>query len=304
MKKYMQWVVIPALLVLLVAPAGAQAYTTTYQTPATQQQIAYLYALVAQLQVQLNALLAAQGQSQSGVQSNYIAITSESVSDASNDSVQMYGTATIKQSGTARFWFEYGPTQAVNYSTESRSVTNARTGSNVSFTFTAPDIDSSGTYYYRAVAEGADGRYAEGVLKSFTYSSVSGHSSSNSTNGEPDVSNDDVTSIDSDSARISGTVDMNDFENGTAFLVYGEDESRIEDVSDEDRYSSVSTYSYELRKVLLSSNLDSDRDFTTTISGLNDDTTYYYRFCVQFEDDDNDDRLICSDVEDFDTDNN
>ena len=302
----MQWVVIPALLVVFMAPAGAQAYTTTYQTPATQQQIAYLYALVAQLQAQLNALLAAQGQGGVQSNSNYVTITSESVSDASNDSVQMYGTADIKQSGTARFWFEYGPTQAVNYSTESRSV-NARTGSNVSFTFTAPDIDSSGTYYYRAVAEDTVGRYAEGTLKSFTYSSVGGHSSSNSSNNnddEPEVSNDDITSIDSDSARISGNVDMNDFEDGTAFLVYGEDESRVKDVEDEDRYSDVSTYSYELRKVLLSSSLDGDRDFTTTISGLHDDTEYFYRFCVQYENDDNDDRLVCSDVENFDTDNN
>lgn len=302
----MQWVVIPALLVVLVTPAGAQAYTTTYQTPAQQQQIAYLYALVAQLQAQLNALLAAQGQTGVLSNSNYVTITSESVSDASNDAVQMYGTAEIKKSGTARFWFEYGPTQAVNYSTESRSVSNARAGSNVSFTFTAPDIDSSGTYYYRAVAEDASGRYAEGALKSFTYSSVGGHSSSNSSNNddEPEVSNDDVTSVDSDSARISGRVDMNDFENGIAFLVYGEDESRVEDVADEDRYSDVSTYSYELRKVSLSTNLDSDRDFSTTISGLHDDTEYFYRFCVQYEDNDNDDRLVCSDVDNFDTDNN
>lgn len=299
MKKYMQWVVIPALLLVFMAPAGAQAYTTTYQTPAQQQQIAYLYALVAQLQAQLNAILA----SQVGVQSNYVAITSEDVADASNNSVQMSGTASLKQSGTARFWFEYGLTKDVSYSTESRSVTNGRAGSSVSFTFTAPDIDSSKTYYYRAVAEGADGRYAEGTLKSFTYSGVS-HTSSNSNSDIPQVTAENATSIDTDSAKLAGRVDMNDYENGIAFLVYGESETRLDNVSDEDRYDAVSTYNYDLRKVLLSSNLDYDQSFTTSISGLHDDTKYFYRFCVQYSDSRDNDRLVCSDVENFYTDNN
>jgi phosphodiesterase/alkaline phosphatase D-like protein len=304
MKKYMQWVVVPALFAVFMAPTGAQAYTTTYQTPAQQQQIAYLYALVAQLQAQLNAILAAQGQSQSGVATNYVAITSENVADASNDSVQFSGTASIKQSGTARFWFEYGTTKDVPYSTESRSVSNARTGNDVSFTFTAPDIDSAKTYYYRAVAQGADGRYAEGSLKSFTYSSVGGHSTSNSSSGIPQATADSASSITTYSAKISGRVDMNDYENGTAFLVYGESETRLDNVTDEYDFDSVSSYGYELRKVSLSTNLDSDRSFTASISGLHDDTKYFYRFCVQYEDAHGHDRLACSDVEHFYTDRN
>jgi hypothetical protein len=120
MKKYMQWVVIPALFVAFMVPAGAhaQTYTTTsYQSTANQQQIAYLYALVAQLQAQLNALLAAGATSHS----SYVTISSETVSDAKNDSVEFSGTASVQKSGTVRVWFEYGTTMAVEYSTESRS---------------------------------------------------------------------------------------------------------------------------------------------------------------------------------------
>ena len=252
----MQWVVISALIVTFVVPTSANAYVTTYQTPAQQQQIAHLYALVAQLQAQLNALLAVQAQT--GTPSNYIAITSQNVSDASNNSVQLYGTALIKQSGTARFWFEYGLTRDVSYSTESREVSNARSGKTVSFNFTAPDIDSAKTYYYRAVAEDASGRFAEGALKSFTYTSAGGHSSSNNSSDEPEATTDDATNIDTDSAKLSGSIDMNDYENGLAFLVYGESESRVEDASDEDRYDEVSTYGSDLRKVVLSTNLDSN----------------------------------------------
>jgi len=300
----MQWVVVPALLVAFMTPAGAQAYTTTYQTPATQQQIAYLYTLVAQLQAQLNALLAARGQST--VQSGDVVITSEEVADARNNSVQLSGTATMNKSGDARFWFEYGLTRDVTYSTESRSTKNARAGANVSFTFTAPDIDSSKTYYYRAVAQGADGRYAEGTLKSFTYSSVGGRTtnSNSSSNGAPTATADNASSIDTDSARLAGRIDMNDFENGIALVVYGESSSRVDNVTDEDRYDNVSTSGYDLRKVSLSTNLDSDRSFTQTISGLRRDTKYYYRFCVQYEDKRGNDRLVCSDVEHFYTDRN
>jgi hypothetical protein len=97
---------------------------------------------------------------------------------------------------------------------------------------------------------------------------------------------------------------MNDFENGTVFFVYGEDKSLVEDVEDEDTYSAIDTDGYDLRKVVVDTNFDADDDFVKTVTGLHDDTRYYFRLCAQFENDDNDDQLICGDVEDFDTDNN
>ncbi len=305
MKKYMQWVVVPALLVAFIAPQGAMASTQYYyQTPAQQQQIAYLYAVIAQLQAQLNAL-----QSQTGPVSNNAAIETVGVADAFGDSVEFTGRVTFKQSGNVSVWFEYGLTTALNYSTVAQTVNNRSIGSAVTFTTTAPDFNTSQTYYYRAVVKGSDGRYTEGAIKSFRYTgnnyssnySNSSHSSSYST---PDVTTDSAERIDTDSADLPGRVDMNDYENGIAFVVYGEDESMINDVDRENRYSDISTYGHDLRKVIVNSNLDSDRSFTSTVYSLNDDTKYYFRYCVEYDDRDDDQTLVCGDVEHFYTDRN
>jgi hypothetical protein len=304
MKKYMQWVVVPALLVAFVIPQGAQAATTYYyQTPAQQQQIAYLYSLVAQLQAQLNALVA----SGATASSNDVAVETVSVDDADGDAVEFTGRVTFKHSGSASVWFEYGLTTALSYSTVAQSVNNRSTGTVYTLTAIAPDFDTSKTYYYRAVVKGDDDRYTEGAIKSFRYdgSSYNSHSNSSSNSSSydiPDVTTDDAQDITEDSADLLGDVEMNDYEDGLVFMVYGEDESMVEDVDREDRYSEIATYSQDLRKVIVNSNLDSDRSFTTSVYGLYDDTEYYYRYCVEYDDRDDDETLVCGDVEQFYTD--
>jgi hypothetical protein len=304
MKKYMQWVVVPALMVAFIAPQGAQAATQYYQTPAQQQQIVYLYAVIAQLQAQLNAL-----QAQTGTASRDVSVETVSVSDAYGDSVEFTGRATFTHSGSASMWFEYGLTTALEYSTVAQSVSNRSAGSVYTFTTTAPDFDTSKTYYYRAVVKGADGHYTEGAIKSFRYtgtgySSHSSNSSHSSSYSEPDVTTDSAKYITTNSADLMGRVDMNDYENGIAFVVYGEDESMINDVDRENRYSDISTSGRDLRKVQVNSNLDSDRSFTTTVYSLNDDTKYYYRYCVEYDDRDDGQTLACGDIEHFYTDRN
>jgi hypothetical protein len=306
MKKYMQWVVVPALLVAFTLPQGAQAATYYYQTPAQQQQIAYLYAVIAQLQAQLNALNA----SQSTAASNDASVETVGVADAYGDAVEFTGKVTFTHSGSVSVWFEYGLTTALNYSTVAQTISNRSTGSVATFTTTAPDLNISQTYYYRAVAKGSDGRYSEGAIKSFRYSG-NGYSSNSSNSyshsssySTPDVTTNSASYVTTDSADLAGRVDMNDYENGIAFVVYGEDESMINDVDRENRYSDITTSGHDLRKVSVNSNLDSDRSFTTSVYSLNDDTKYYYRYCVEYDDRDDGQTLVCGDVEHFYTDRN
>lgn len=294
MKKYIQWVVVPVLLFVMVAPQGAQASTYVTST-ANQQQIAYLYSIVAQLQAQLNALLAA------GVVTSYVGVQTDGV-DSNDDSVELSGRVTFKRDGDARVWFEYGLTNTLSYSTQSADIDNGDQNETTSFSMIVPDLDTNRSYYYRAVAEGEDGRYAEGSIRSFTYT---GNSSSNSSNDDvPQVNVDSADNVDENSAELSGAVDMNDYENGLAFMVYGEDESSIDDVEDDNQYSDVDENGDDLQKVLLSSSLDDDRDFTVDVSSLNDNTEYFFRMCVEYDDEDNDETLVCSSVKSFETDNN
>jgi hypothetical protein len=52
------------------------------------------------------------------------------------------------------------------------------------------------------------------------------------------------------------------------------------------------------------SGLDGIRTFWASISGLEDDSDYFFRICVEYEDEDNDTVLECGAVESFTTDEN
>jgi len=119
----------------------------------------------------------------------------------------------------------------------------------------------------------------------------------------PDVETLSARDIEDNSAELRGEVDMNDARNGRVFFVYGEDRNDIEDVEDEDQYNDIDESGDDIQKVLVDSDLDNREDYDRNVSGLDDDTRIYFRICVEYEDEDNDDRLECGDVENFRTDN-
>lgn len=121
---------------------------------------------------------------------------------------------------------------------------------------------------------------------------------------EPEAHTDRATNIDRNEAELRGEVDMNDFDDGEVFFVYGTDEDLVEDVEhDFDSYSDVDTRGDRLQKVRVDSSLDGSDDYREYIYGLDRDEDYYFRICVGYEDEDNDDVLVCGDVEEFTTDN-
>lgn len=125
----------------------------------------------------------------------------------------------------------------------------------------------------------------------------------NNDDDEPTVETRSATNISDDEATLRGYVDMNDFEDGEVFFVYGTDEDQIDEVEDDfDSYSDVDTDGDNLRKVRVDSSLDDSRTYGATVS-LDEDTRYYFSMCVSFEDEDNDDVIVCDSTEDFETDN-
>ncbi len=119
----------------------------------------------------------------------------------------------------------------------------------------------------------------------------------------PEASTDDAEDIEETRAEIHGEVFMNEYENGIAFFVYGEDEDMVEDVEDESEFDDVKQDGDDLKKILLSSNLDDDRSFSARISNLDEDTDHFFRICVEYDDEDDDETLECGEVEEFTTDN-
>ncbi|MCA9352892.1 hypothetical protein KC901_01795 [Patescibacteria group bacterium] len=123
-----------------------------------------------------------------------------------------------------------------------------------------------------------------------------------SNNDEPDASTHSATNIDDDRATLRGEVDMNDFDNGRVFFVYGEDENDVEDVEHEDSYNDIDEHGDDLQKDTVDTDLDGSASYSYNALGLDSDTRHYFRICVEY-DDDGDDAMVCGDVEDFETDN-
>jgi len=120
---------------------------------------------------------------------------------------------------------------------------------------------------------------------------------------EPDADTDQPDDVDEDSARLEGSVDMNDFNNGDVFFVYGQNEDDVEDAEEEDEYSDIDTNGQDIRKVRTENNVNGDDDYSERVTGLDANETYYFRICVEYIDEDGDEALECGSVEDFETDN-
>jgi hypothetical protein len=125
----------------------------------------------------------------------------------------------------------------------------------------------------------------------------------NNNDENPDVDTEDAHEIDDDSAELNGEVDMNDFNNGRVFFVWGEDEDGVDDVEREDRYSDIDEDGDDLQKQIVDNDLDGQQSYRLDIFSLDDNTDIYFRICVEYEDEDNDDTIECGSVEEFETDN-
>lgn len=151
-------------------------------------------------------------------------------------------------------------------------------------------------------ARGGNTGYSYGY--GYTVGEPRSHSSSRNNDDEPDLTTDSATNINRNDARLRGSVEMNDFEDGEVFFVYGTDEDQVEDIEDDyDSYRDIDKDGDRLQKVLVDSSLDGDEDYSYKVTGLKRDTEYFFQICVGFEDEDGDDVILCGGVEEFETDN-
>jgi hypothetical protein len=122
-------------------------------------------------------------------------------------------------------------------------------------------------------------------------------------NSEPDVTTKTVRNVEDTSADLRGSVDMNDFENGRVFFVYGKSKSQVRDIEDDySTYRDIDEDGDYLQKESVDTDLDTQDDYDRTVRNLDDNSDYYARMCVQYEDYDTDDVLLCGGTESFSTD--
>lgn len=115
----------------------------------------------------------------------------------------------------------------------------------------------------------------------------------------PEVRTLSTQNITFNTARLRGEVDMNDFRNGRVFFVYGEDRGDVEDAEDERRYGDIDQQGDDLQKLLVDNDLDDEESYSVTVFSLDENTRIYTRICVEYENNNGNDKIECGRVEDF-----
>lgn len=270
------------------APVGNIQYLQNY--------ILQLQALIRQLE-QLQAGSGWYPSTPSGVSA--VDVRTNSATDVRDDRATLRGEVDFNNQDEATVYFQWGTT-AASLRTETPQVVLDEDDDNEDFSVTITDLDDNRAYYYRAVAEDERGRRDYGAVLSF-------RTDDDDWDDDDDEDYLEVTTysaqdIRDDEAELRGMVEMNDFDDGIVFFVYGEDEDLIDDVEDDyDRYSEVEEEGDDLQKVLIDTSLDFDRTYYETVVDLDDDTRIYYNLCVEFDDEDGDERLVCGTPRSFTT---
>lgn len=311
------------LLVTVMVPSTAKAESYSWGSSLTvptyvyqpQHQygnqyayLQYLLQILEQLQKQLNDLKDddSDDRDDDSDEDAEIEIETRSATDIEGDEARLRGEIDFNDSDDAFVWFEWGEdeddldeeTPRIYHDEDDEEEFDAR----------ITDLDEDEEYFFRAVGEDEDGNISRGDTEDFRADEDEDDDDDDNDDDdndeEPDVETDDANDITDDSVELGGEVDMNDFEDGKVFFVYGQDEDQVEDVESEfETYDEIDEDGTDLQKVLADSSLDNSSSYTLDIDGLDDDTEYFYNICVEYEDEDDDEVLACGSVESFETEN-
>lgn len=146
---------------------------------------------------------------------------------------------------------------------------------------TLDDLDKRTEYFYRACVEfdgDRDVLICDGV-KSFETDIRSQADKPIAKTGNAKVEGNTVT--------LSGSIDMGDFRNGLAFMIYGTDSEAVVKGSERGSFSSINQTVDKLQKVVIADNgVSGDKKYQTKVTDLIPSATYFYRLCVEYEDED------------------
>lgn len=274
-------------------------FTNSYSTEYLQNYIRQLQTLLAQLQAMQQG--GGYYNPGTGTGTSDVDVTTKSVTDIDGDEATLRGEIDFNNEDEAVVYFRWG-TSVNNLSRETTNIVIEEDEDDEEFSARITNLDEDEVYYFRAVAEDENGDRDYGAILSFR-SDDDGDDDDDSYEDMPEVDDLDANDITDSSVELEGSVDMNDFEDGYVFFVYGEDEDQVDDIAnDYDTYADVDNDGDDLQKIAVDSSLDNDSSYWASISGLDEDTEIFYTLCVAFEDEDNDDVIVCGDTESFTTD--
>jgi hypothetical protein len=209
----------------------------------------------------------------SGNTSDTPSVTTNSASSVGNDEATLNGTVATNGQAT-NVWFKYRKTNTTLFTTTPQY-------QNGSGSFDQPLSNlSNGDYEFKACAAFQSNGIEEcGNFKYFTIGN--GNSGGNGDIDNPDVETQSANNIDDDRATLRGELtDDGGDDNLDVWFEWGTSSSNLNNDAD-------------------AGSVDDDGDdFSKSITGLNDDTRYYFRACAE-----NEEGIRCGNVLDFRTDN-
>lgn len=222
-----------------------------------------------------------------------IQVQTSGARDIDDNRATLQGRVSFKKEAIAYVWFEYGDDKDDLYRKTTKETAYKVNGTTV--TRTIGRLDDEREYYYRIVGMDKNGEMSYGKVVTFK-------TRRNIVNEKPKVTTNRAQDIGVYSATLGGYVDMNDFRNGVAFLVYGEDRDEVASVAkDYHKYSHIRERGDSLQKALLDDDLDSYRSFSQTLSYLDINTRYYYAVGVEYENEDDDIGILMGSTQSFTT---
>jgi hypothetical protein len=155
-------------------------------------------------------------------------------------------------------------------------------------------LEPDTTYYYQACSEGG---FICGDIVSFVtepdWDSAENYRKPSATIQRP-------REIQAESATLTGQYRMRDSTVNTSFFVYGLNSDAVRNIDrNYDEYSEVREQGDALQKVRAGVNLTGTGERTRTIDDLQREETYYARYCVAYDDDEQ--GIVCSSTTSFDT---
>lgn len=295
MKKFIATIALAAFILSITAtatlPTRADAAYTDQSGTSYSNQIAALQAYLVQLTTLLDVLKKLQAERFGGA-AEFNTITREAAS-IEDSTATLHGRIDTDSDASLTVWFELGTDEdELDTATTKQTIDSA---DEKEFSRNVAGLDPDTTYFFRAVAQMSTAP-DYGMVLSFTTNEQE------DTSGRPIAHTDEATRIERGSAYLNGSVDMQEFTNGIVFFVYGSDEDAVEEIPDEyEEKDDIETDKDRINVVDADSELDREESYSEFTDGPRGDTEYFYRMCVEFENEDDDEEIVCGDTETFTT---
>jgi hypothetical protein len=209
------------------------------------------------------------------------------------DRAVLQASVVLEESPYGYVWFEYSDEEDDLFEETTKEL--VRPGDEKNYSIPVRRLDDETYYYVRVVGVDAYGTKNYGRTYKFK-------TKRDIVDEQPKVTTGRASDIGLYSATIEGSVDMNDFRDGTVFFVYGEDRDEIRDITKEySRYNRIKERGDDLQKVRVDYDLDRFDEYTLEIDDLDLDTRHYYAIGTEYEDENDDETLKLGSIRSFTT---